>query len=168
MSSRTGALALEEDEHDCTNNGDEVERQVHDVSDDGAGCELGERLLNEFTKTTNGITTTADLALLGDELSLALSDQSAVEGVNQALLDEEGLGEGVEDGAALVQAQQGGIDSGERAVEDGKYGGLRKVAEYEDTGEGADAEQEGGDEFGCERLPKVAVSEEVGDALYDC
>lgn len=143
VSSGPSALALEEDEHDGTDDGDEVERQVHDVSDDGTGCELCEWLLDEFAETANGITTTTDLALLGDELSLALSDQSTVERVNQALLNEERLGQGVEDGTALVQTQQSGVDCGKRAIEDGEDGGLREVAEDKDTGEGADAEQEG-------------------------
>jgi hypothetical protein len=41
MGSRSSALALEQDEHDGTNDGNEVEREVHDVSDDSAGSEFG-------------------------------------------------------------------------------------------------------------------------------
>lgn len=91
MSSRAGALALKKDEHDSTDDGDEVERQVHDVSDDGAGSELGEGLLDEFAQTADSIAAATDLALPGHEFGLALGNQSAVERVNQAFLDKERL-----------------------------------------------------------------------------
>lgn len=105
VGSRSSALALEQDEHGGTDDGDEVEGQVHDVSDDGAGSKFGEWLLDELTKTTNGITATTDLALLGHEFGLALGNQSTVKSIDQAVLDEEGLGQGVEDGAALVETE---------------------------------------------------------------
>jgi hypothetical protein len=168
MSSRSSTLALEQDEHDGTNDGDEVERQVHDVSDDSAGSELCERLGDELAETTNGITAATDLALLGDELGLALGDKSAVKGVDQAVLDQECLGKGVEDGATLVETQESGIDSGQGTVEDSKDGGLWEVAEEEDTGECGDAESDGGDQLGCEGLPELALREEVEDALETC
>jgi hypothetical protein len=165
VSSRSSALALKQNEHDGTNDGNEVERQVHDVSDDGAGSEFGEGLGDEFTKTANSITAATDLALLGDELGLALGDQSTVEGVDQAVLDQECLGQGVEDGAALVETQESGIDSGQGTVEDGEDGGLGEVAEEEDTGECGDTKSDGGDQLGCEGLPELALREEVEDAL---
>lgn len=168
MSSRSGALALEQDEHDGTDDGNEVERQVHDVSDDGTGSKFGEWLGDEFTKTANGITAATDLALLGDKLGLALCDESAVEGVDQALLDQKGLGQGIEDGAALVETQQSGIDGGQGAVKDGKDCSLWKVAEEEDTGECGDAESDGRQELGCEGLPELALREEVEDTLVTC
>jgi hypothetical protein len=168
VSSRSGALALEQDEHDGTDDGNEVERQVHDVSDDGAGSELCEWLRDEFTKTANGITAATDLALPGHEFGLALGDKSAVKGVDQTVLNQECLGQGVEDGATLVQAKQSSIDGGQGAVEDGENGGLRKVTEEEDTGECGDAEGDGRKKLGCERLPKLALREEVEDALEIC
>ena len=168
VSSGTCALALEQDEHDGTNDRNEVERQVHDVSDDGAGSEFCEWLGDEFTKTANSIAAATDLALPGHELGLALCDQSTVKGIDQAVLDQECLGEGIEDGATLVQAEQSGIDGGQGTVEDGEDGGLREVSEEEDTGECGDAESDGGEEFGRERLPELALGEEVEDALATC
>lgn len=165
MSSRTSALALEKDEHDSTDNRDEVERQVHDISDDGAGSELGEGLLDELAQTTDSITATTDLALSGHEFGLALGNQSAVEGVDQAFLNKERLGEGIEDGATLVQTQQCGIDGSQRSIEDCKNGSLGKVSKEEDTSECGETESEGWEEPVCERLPELAFREEVEDAL---
>lgn len=165
VSSWASTLALKKDEHDSTNNRDEVERQVHDISDDGAGSELGKRLLDEFAQTADSVSAATDLALLGHEFGLALGDQSAVECVNQALLNEECFREGVEYGATLVQAQQSGINSSQRSVEDCKDSSLGKVSEEEDTSECGKTESDSWDEFGCERLPELAFREEVEDAL---
>lgn len=165
VSSRTGTLPLEKDEHDSTDNRDEVERQVHDVSDDGAGSELGEGLLDEFAQAANSISAATDLALPGYEFGLALGDQSAVECVNQALLDEECFRKGVKDGATLVQTQQSGINGGQRSVEDCENSSLGKVSEEEDTGECGKPESDGWNEFRCERLPELAFRKEVEDTL---
>lgn len=41
-------LALDDDEDDCTNDRDEIEGQVHDIADDGAGGEALEGLGDEL------------------------------------------------------------------------------------------------------------------------
>jgi hypothetical protein len=42
---------------------------------------------------------------------------------------------------------------------------LREVSKEEDTGEGGNTESDGGEQLGYERLPELAVREEVEDAL---
>lgn len=44
MGLRTELLALKKDEENGTDNGEEVQRQVHEVADQSFRCELGERL----------------------------------------------------------------------------------------------------------------------------
>lgn len=45
---------------------------------------------------------------------------------------------------------------------------MGEVSEEEDTSEGGDAEGDGGEQLGYERLPELAVREEVEDALEVC
>lgn len=96
---------------------------------------------------------------------LIAGQEGAVEGINQSIVDEEVLGEDVEDGGGFGEDEEDCGDDGERAVEDGEDGGLRDVGygEHEDCD--ADAEGEGGEELVGEGAPEFAVSEEVGDAL---
>lgn len=55
MGGRAKLASLKYDEEYGTDNGDEVERKVHEVSDDGAGCELCERLGDQLAQLGNRV-----------------------------------------------------------------------------------------------------------------
>ena len=66
---RSGAklAALENDEQHSSNNRDEVQRQVHEVADNGCWGELGEGLGDKLAQLRNGVASRLDLALVLDQ-----------------------------------------------------------------------------------------------------
>lgn len=107
MSTWSVSLALQHNEDDGAHYRDEVERQVHKVADDGLRRELRKWLGDQFAQARNSVSSsgTFDLTLLSHKFGLAAGDKSAVEGVDQAVLDKESLGEDHGKSATLTQHQ---------------------------------------------------------------
>ena len=74
---------------------DEVQRQIHEVSDDRRGSELSERLAGQLAESCNHVSgaTALDLTFLGNKSRLAALDECAIEGVDEAVFDEKSLAE---------------------------------------------------------------------------
>ena len=145
--------ALENHKHHGANDGDEVERQVHEVADDGAGSEFGKGLCGELAQLRDGVAAGLDGALLRNQRGLVARHERAVEGVDQGIVNEEVLAQHVEDGRALAEHQQHRGYEGERAIEDGEDGGLRHVGHDEHEYCDAEAQRHGRDQLLRERPP---------------
>ena len=58
----TLSLSLQDDEDYGPNHRDEVERQIHQVSNDGIGCELLKGRHNQLTQPCYGVPSSFDLS----------------------------------------------------------------------------------------------------------
>ena len=67
--------ALEDDEHDRPDDGNEVERQVHEVADNGIGGELCEWCLEHLAELCDGIGAGRNLTLGRHEGGLVAGDE---------------------------------------------------------------------------------------------
>ena len=67
VSRGTGTLALDQDEHNCANDRNEVQRQIHDIADDGTGGELGEGLCCHLSQSRDWVAARLDLAVTRDQ-----------------------------------------------------------------------------------------------------
>lgn len=101
MRLRSVALALQDDKDNGANHGDEVQRQIQQVANDGIRRELGERLLDQLAQPLNVVSSRLDLPALLDQVLAILRQESAIEGIDQSLVNEEGARDQVGDGRAL-------------------------------------------------------------------
>jgi len=149
----TKLAALENDEGHGTDNGNEVEREVHEISDDSTGSKLGEWLRHKLTQLSDRVASRLDLALGGHQRGLASREQSAIEGVNQGIVDKEILAQDIEDGRLFTQYKQNSTNNGERPVEERQERDLRHIGDGEHQHCHPKTERYGGDQFRGERLP---------------
>ena len=86
-------LTLQYHKHDSAHHGDEVERQIHQVPDQGIRCELLKRRFRQFAQLPHDTTTTLNLPAFRDEICSILANKYTIEGVNQGIFNKEGFGE---------------------------------------------------------------------------
>ena len=86
-------LTLQYHKHDSAHYGDEVKRQIHQVSDQGIRCEFLERRLRQFAQLPHDTATTLNLPAFRDEICSIFANKYTIEGVNQGIFNEEGFGE---------------------------------------------------------------------------
>lgn len=146
-------LTLQSNEDHSSHDRDEVQRQIHDVSDDSLGAEALEGVLEDLAELGHGVTARLELSALGDEVGGVLGDQGAVEDIQQSVLKDEGLGNHVDNGRALAQNQEASGEDGDGAVDEDHQGELRQVGEGEHGRKNADAQCQGRNELLPEGLP---------------
>lgn len=71
---RSRPSALENDKNHSADNGYKVQRQVHEVSNQGCGRELGKRFLDQLPKLCDRITSSLDLSPARDKICGVLRD----------------------------------------------------------------------------------------------
>lgn len=150
---RSEPASLQDHEEDSTHNRDKVQREVHEVADDSARCKLRERLGRELTQLCDWVTARLDGTLLRDQSGHVARHESAVEGVDERIVNKEVLAEHIENGGALAEHKQDSRNESERTVEDGKDGGLRHVGHDEHERRHAQTKGDGGDQLCSERTP---------------
>lgn len=155
---------LDENERGSAYNRDEVQRQVHDVTDDGIGREFGERAADKLAQTSHGITARLELTAFLDDLGGVLGDKSSIKSVENSILEEEVARDEVDDDGALVQDEQRRGEGGQRSVDKDEDGQLGEIGEEKHEDGDTGCEGQGGDESLEKGLPQRAVREEVGDA----
>jgi len=64
----------------------EVERQIHDIADEGLWAEAAEGALENLAKTVNGIGARLELSALRHNIGGISRDEGAVKGVQQGIL----------------------------------------------------------------------------------
>ena len=84
---------LQYHKHDGAYHGDEVERQIHQVPDQGIGGELLKRRLRQFAQLSHDTTTALNLPAFRDQVCSILTNEYTIERVNQGIFNEEGFGE---------------------------------------------------------------------------
>lgn len=94
---------LQIEKHGRANNRDEVEGQVHDVSNDGRRAELGKGVFYCLSKPLDGITSGLDLATLTDHVDGISRDEGAIERVKNGLLQEPVPRDHIRNGRAFIQ-----------------------------------------------------------------
>ena len=80
-------------EHDSAHYWDEVERQIHQVPDQGIGGEFLKRRLRQFAQLPHDTATTLNLPAFRDKICSVLANEYPIECVNQGIFNEEGFGE---------------------------------------------------------------------------
>lgn len=81
MNPLASSTTLDENENYSANDRDGVERQVHNVTDDGLGTELLEGTLDNFAQLLHRISSRPNLASLADNLGVSASEQGTVENI---------------------------------------------------------------------------------------
>lgn len=157
--------SLDQDEEKSADYGYEVQRQVHDVSNQSLGTEPLKGALENLAKLLYGIRAGLQLAALANDGIGISRNQGAVEGVKQRILEKPGTGGHVDDGGALVEDQEDCREDSQRAVEEDEDGKLGYVGEEKHAGHDSDGEQEIGTDAGQKRLPQGPVRGEEDDAL---
>lgn len=97
---------MDENENHSANDWDGVERQIHDVPDDGLWTELLEGALDDFAKLLHRISSRLDFTSLADNLSVSASQEGAIEDIQQRILEKVVARYEVDDGSALIQNQK--------------------------------------------------------------
>lgn len=98
--------SLQSDENDCSHHRDEVERQIHDISDDCAGAEPLKGALDDLAKFGNGVLARLQFSALGDKAGGVVCHEGSVEGVEQGIPEHPVFGEHGYDGGALVEHEE--------------------------------------------------------------
>ena len=88
-----------------------------------------------------------------------------VESVSQGLFDEEAARNDAADGGAFAEDDEYGGDDCDRAVDEGKNGGLWQIGEDEHENGHSDGGSDGWHSFLRQRLPEFPVRYEVPDPL---
>lgn len=181
MCRRPKLAALHDDEQHCADDGNEVERQVHEVADYRLGREFGERLRHNLTQLGDRVVAGLDLALVRDQrrqvavqegllsvnstLSGHMGKTYAIEGVDESLIDQKVLAQDRKDRRALAEDEQNSGEERKRAIENCEDGGLRDIGYGKHQHRHTEAERDGREKLVGQWLPQVSVGEEVHDAL---
>jgi len=144
MRSRAESASLQDDKSNRANNGNEVERKVHQVPYYGIWCELGERPRDKLAQFAYRVAPRLDLALCGDERGLASGEQCSIKGVDEGIVNEEVLAQDVEDGRRFTEDEQDGAHDGKRTIEQGEEGDLGQIGDCEHEDRHAHTERHGG------------------------
>lgn len=153
MHGLTAVATLQSDEDDRSHDGDEVERQVHDISDDRTGAELLEGTPDDLAKLCDGITARLQFSTLGYEVVGVLGDEGSVEGVEQGFLEQPILGDCVYDGGTLVEDKEDRRQDSNRPVHEDQHSELRQVGEGEHANQDTRAQHQGRDQLAEEGFP---------------
>jgi hypothetical protein len=81
--------ALQNDKQNSANDRNEVQRKVHEVSDDGRGRELGEWLRYQFTELCDRVASRLDLSFVGDQRRHVTRHKRAIKDINQSIINHE-------------------------------------------------------------------------------
>jgi len=103
MRRRTSPLSLQDDENGRANNRNEVEWEVHQVSNDGVRCEFGKRRLDHLAQPCHGVTTTLDLPPSANQIRAVLLHKGPIKCVHQGFVEEERPGYDVADSRAFAE-----------------------------------------------------------------
>ena len=137
---------LEENENGSSDDGDEVERKIHEVPDDGLGTELLEGALDDLSKLLHWIATGLDLATFADHVRGVASNESAIEGVKERILKEPVPRYHVGYSSTLVKDQENRGKDCKRTVDEDKESEVRQVGEGEHASDDADGQGDVGAE----------------------
>ena len=116
------------DEHPTRN---KVERQVHQIADEGLGAELVKRTLQDLAEFVHGIASVLELSPLEDQLARIPRNHGAVKRIQQCILHKVRSCYHVDNGRALAQDKDDGREDGEWAIDKHHYGELWHVGEHE-------------------------------------
>lgn len=111
---------LKKDEENGTNNRDEIEGQIHEVSNDCFGTESLEWFLQCLSEFLNRITAGFDLSPFLHNLPLVSREQCAVEGVENGIFQKKVARDSVDDCSTFVEDQKDGADHCDRTVHEYK------------------------------------------------
>lgn len=120
---------LKSDEYSSPHYRDEVQRQIHQVSDDGLGAKALERASENLAQLGNGVTPRLKLPTLSNKVGSISGHQGPVKGVKQGVLEDPGTGDHGDDGRALVQDEEDGGQECDGTVHENHDGQLRKVGQ---------------------------------------
>lgn len=134
--------------------GNEVERQVHEVSDNCLGTEAGEGRLEDLAEPGHRVAARLQLPALADDVGSVSRHESAVEDVEQRVLQEEVAGQDGDDGRALAENQDNRGEHGKWSVHEHQDSELRHVGKGEHRGHHADRESDGRNKLRQEGLPQ--------------
>lgn len=110
---------------------DEVERQVHDVPNEGLGAIFLERALQDLAKSVHRIAARLDLPALTHHTRLIAGDHRTVKRVQQSILKKEVSRHEIDYDGALIEYQDSSRQGSQRAVDKNEDGELRQVGEKE-------------------------------------
>lgn len=147
----------------CTWN--EVERQVHDISNQCLGAETLEGVLENLSQSLNGISARLELSAFTDEVGSVPGNQGAVKGVQEGILHHKVPGEERNDRRALVQDEHCCGEDCERSVDESHERELRHVGEEKHARHHSDRQRHNRGQLLKEGLPKAAMAQEVEDSL---
>lgn len=142
----------------------EVERKIHDVSNDGRRCELGEGVLQDLAEPRDRVASRLELPSLADDTSRVAGNKGAIERVQKGILQQEVAREEVDNSRTLVQDQQNRGENGKWAVHEDEDGKLGHIGEEKHGAEHSDGETQRGKDTGSEWLPKGPMSEKIEDS----
>jgi hypothetical protein len=127
--------SLQDKENNSTDNRYEVQQKIHEISNDCLGRESREWLLHKLPEAGHGISARLQVAAFGDDICLALFDQSlwlvswnshnmlgktyAIKRVKQRILDKEGTRYQIGDCRTLTKHEHDRREYSQRSVEDG-------------------------------------------------
>lgn len=153
MRSGTELASLKNHKDTSSNNGDEVEREVHEVPNNSAGRKLGERLGDKLAQFAYRVASRLDLTLGSNQGGLAAREKRAIKSINQGIIDEEVLAQDREDGRSFTQHKQDRCKDGKRAIEDGEKSGLWHIRDSKHQHRHTHAKRQGGHKLRGEGLP---------------
>ena len=131
---------LQKDEDHRADYGNEVERQVHEVPDDGFGAEFVEGTLENLAQLLHRITARFDLAPLADHIGGIPGKQGSIECIEQCILKQPVARNNVDNCRTLVQDQQDSSEDGKRSVDEDEECQLGEVGQGEHAGNDTDGQ----------------------------
>lgn len=148
-----GLLTLDSDKYRGTDNRNGIERQIHDVTNDGLWAESIKWTLEDLAQFLHRITARFDLSSLAHDLSVSACEQSAVECVKQCIPEEIVSRNEIDDSGAFVENEQTGGYNCEWSVDKDENGELGKIRECEHATDDTCGEENQGTELGEEWRP---------------
>ena len=153
MGIRPKLPALQNHKQHGANNGDKVQRKIHQVPQNRLRTKPRKRLPNQLAQPRNRIIPALQLAPRANKRLLPTLDKRAVKSVDESFFDEQRAADNVGDCRAFAEHQQDGGEDREGPVEERHDGCLRQVGEEEHEGCDAHAGRDGGCEAREEGFP---------------
>lgn len=155
MNCVSSSLALEQNEDDGSNNWNEVQWQIHDISDQGRRSELLKWALDQLSKLSNRVVeiSALDFTSFRKYACLVPSNQNTIECINQSILDEECSRENVDQSRRFRKDKENGCEGCEWPVDEDQDGELWQIGEEEHGNHHNEGERYGWEKLGDEWLP---------------
>lgn len=156
---------MDEKENKGADDWDEVQREVHYITNDCLEAELLERSLEKSPKPVRAGSPRSQLTALLHDASHVLGDQGAVKSVDERVSEKPCPGEHIDDGGTLVEDENDGRKNGQRPVDKDEEGQLGQVGEEEHGGDDGDGEEQIRHDLPCQGLPYRRARQEIDEAL---